>query len=78
MTGFLGGNSNATTGDFSVGIKGFLVENGKLVHPVSEMNLAGNHLTFWKQLAEIGGDPWANSSDRAPSLRFDGVQCSGA
>ncbi len=78
ITSFLGGNSNSTTGDFSLGIKGHLVENGKIVHPVSEMNMAGNHLEFWKNLAEVGNDPWTYSSHRAPSLRFKDVQCSGA
>ena len=78
VTGFLGGNSNATTGDFSLGIKGFYVKDGVAVHPISEMNIAGNHLAFWKQLAEVGDDPWPYSSNRTPSLRFTGVQCSGA
>ena len=77
LTSFLGGNSNDTTGDFSLGIRGFYVENGRIVHPVSEMNLAGNHLEFWKQVVEIGADPWPYSSNRSPSLRFKDVQCSG-
>lgn len=78
VTSFLGGNSNSTTGDFSLGIKGHYIENGKIVHPISEMNVAGNHLEFWKNLAEVGSDPWAHSSNRSPSLRFVNVQCSGA
>ncbi len=77
ITSFLGGNSNDTTGDFSLGIKGFFVQNGAPIHPISEMNLAGNHLTFWNALKEIGSDPWLYSSNRAPSLRFEKVQCSG-
>ena len=77
VTDFTGGNSNGTTGDFSLGIKGFLVEKGKIKHPISEMNLAGNHLAFWKQLAEVGSDPWKSSDDLVPSLRFKKVQCSG-
>jgi len=78
VTSFLGGNSNATTGDFSMGIKGFLVEKGRIVHPVSEMNIAGNHLSFWNDLREVGSDPWPHSSNRAPTLLFSGVQCSGS
>ncbi len=78
VTSFLGGNSNGTTGDFSVGIKGFYVEDGVIQHPISEMNVAGNLLEFWKQLVEVGNDPWRSSSHQAPSLRFDDVQCSGA
>jgi PmbA protein len=77
VTSFLGGNSNSATGDFSVGIQGQWVEQGKLVHPVSEMNLSGNHLRFWKKLVELGSDPFHYSSNRIPSLRFDKVQFSG-
>jgi len=78
VTSFLGGNSNATTGDFSFGIKGYYVKSGKIVHPVSEMNIAGNHLEFWNGLVEVGADAWRYSSNMSPSLRFKGVQCSGA
>jgi PmbA protein len=77
VTSFLGGNSNATTGDFSLGIKGYYIKDGAVVHPVSEMNIAGNHLSFWKKLAEVGNDPWTYSSNRTPTLRFVDVQCSG-
>lgn len=77
VTGFSGGNSNTATGDFSIGVRGLLVENGQPTMPVTEMNLAGNHLKFWKKLAETGNDPYMNSSMRVPSLRFDAVQFSG-
>ncbi|MBW2454436.1 MAG: TldD/PmbA family protein [Deltaproteobacteria bacterium] len=77
ITGFSGGNSNPATGDFSVGIRGQWIEDGKPVRPISGMNLAGNHLSFWKRLRELGGDPYANSSIGCPSLRFDAVQFSG-
>ena len=33
ITGFIGGNCNGSTGDFSYGIEGFLVENGKIDPP---------------------------------------------
>ncbi|MDD2313120.1 MAG: TldD/PmbA family protein, partial [Petrimonas sp.] len=42
VTGFNGGNSNSSTGDFSYGIEGFLIEKGKLTLPLSEMNVTGN------------------------------------
>ena len=44
VTGFLGGNSNGLTGDFSLGIQGFRVRNGAIAEPVAEMNMSGNHL----------------------------------
>ncbi|MDR0695104.1 MAG: TldD/PmbA family protein [Prevotellaceae bacterium] len=77
VTGFNGGNSNSSTGDFSFGIEGFLIENGKLVKPVSEMNITGNMLTLWERLAEVGNDARLNASWRTPSLLFDNVSFSG-
>lgn len=77
VTGFNGGNSNSSTGDFSYGIEGFLIEKGKLTLPLSEMNVTGNMITLWNSLAETGNDPRLNSSWRIPSLVFEGVDFSG-
>ncbi len=77
VTGFNGGNSNSSTGDFSYGIEGFLIENGKLTTPVSEMNVTGNMISLWNSLAETGNDPLLNRSWRIPSLVFEGVDFSG-
>ena len=78
ITQFLGGNSNSTTGDFSLGFAGFRVKKGAIAEPVAEMNLSGNHLELWKRLAAVGNDPYPYSSSRTPSLLFDGVQVAGA
>jgi PmbA protein len=77
VTGFNGGNSNGSTGDFSYGIEGFLVENGKLTRPVSEMNITGNFKTLWNNLAAVGNDVYTGSSWRLPSLVFNNVDFSG-
>ncbi len=77
ITGFIGGNCNGSTGDFSYGIEGFLVENGTIVHPVNEMNISGNMNQFWFTLAEMGNDPLENSSTRIPSLLFENADLSG-
>ncbi|MDR0538765.1 MAG: TldD/PmbA family protein [Tannerellaceae bacterium] len=77
VTGFNGGNSNSSTGDFSYGIEGFLVEKGKLVQPINEMNVTGNLITLWNNLAEAGNDPRKTSSWKIPSLLFDNVDFSG-
>jgi PmbA protein len=77
ITGFIGGNSNSTTGDTSIGIFGKLFENGKPVQAVAEMNIAGNHLKFWNNLIEVANDPWVYSSWRTPSLVFKDVVVSG-
>ncbi|MDD4515603.1 TldD/PmbA family protein [Massilibacteroides sp.] len=77
ITGFNGGNSNSTTGDFSYGVEGFLIENGKLTQPISEMNITGNMLTLWSNLLEVGNDPRPSSSWKVPSLAFEEVDFSG-
>ena len=78
VTGFNGGNSNKSTGDFSYGIEGFLIENGKLVQPVNEMNVTGNMITLWSSLVAVSNDPRLSSSWRIPSLVFEGVDFSGS
>ena len=77
VTGFNGGNSNSSTGDFSYGIEGFLIENGEATQPISEMNITGNMLTLWSSLAATGNDARLTSSWRIPTLVFDGVDFSG-
>jgi len=77
ITGFIGGNSNPTTGDASIGILGHLFDGGQLVQAVSEMNISDNHLKFWNRLVEVGNDPWVYSSQRFPSLVFTDVVVAG-
>jgi len=77
VTGFNGGNSNGSTGDFSFGIDGFLIENGEIVQPVSEMNITGNMMGLWMNFAEAGTDFREDSAWRIPSLLFNEVDFSG-
>lgn len=77
VTSFIGGNSNSTTGDASVGIIGHLFENGQPTQAIAEMNIADNHLKFWHKLIEVANDPWIYSSQRTPSLVFTDVVVSG-
>jgi PmbA protein len=77
ITDYIGGNSNSTTGDFSVGIIGKLYENGKFVRNVAEMNIADNHMNFWNRLVEVANDPWIYSQARFPSLVIDDVVVAG-
>lgn len=77
VSGFNGGNTNPTTGDFSMGIEGFLVKSGKIVSPVGEMNITGNVLELWKNLITMGNDPRQNSPWKIPALLFDNVSFNG-
>lgn len=78
ITGVIGGNSNSTTGDFSLGIFGQLFDHGNVVQPIAEMNIADNHLLFWNKLTEIANDPWKYSSWQLPSMVFKDIVVSGA
>lgn len=77
VTGFLGGNANSTTGDFSFGIRGRLLEHGEPTKALSEMNVSGNVLTVFHKLSALADDPWAFSSVRSPTLVFEDVSFSG-
>lgn len=77
VDGFLGGNANPTTGDFSFGIRGTLLENGEPAGALSEMNVTGNVTDIFQRLVAVGDDPWEWSSVRSPTLIFDDVQFSG-
>lgn len=77
VTSFNGGNANSTTGDFSFGISGQLIENGKIVQAVNEMNISGNFKNLWNQLIETGNDPYPYSSAQTPTLVFRDVDFSG-
>jgi len=77
ITGFIGGNSNGSTGDFSYGIEGYFIQNGKIVHPVNEMNISGNMNQFWFNLVELGNDIRENESFRIPSLMLKDIDLSG-
>jgi PmbA protein len=78
VSGFLGGNSNGTTGDFSLGVQGYRVRGGAIAEPVSEMNVSGNLLEVWKRLVAVGNDPYPYSPTRTPTLVFEGIQFAGS
>lgn len=77
VTSWLGGNMDSTTGDFSFGVRGHLIEGGELGAPVGEMNVTGNIVALFSNLREVGNDPWIYSSTLAPTLVFNDVQFSG-
>ena len=77
VTDFNGGNCDPTTGNFSYGIEGFLIQDGQMVQPVSGMNITGNILDVWQRVAAIGNDfdPW--ETELLPSIVFEDVSFGG-
>ena len=76
VTGFNGGNSNPATGNFSYGIEGFVIKDGKRVHPVREMLITGNFLTLWNNLLAVADDARPCLSKLVPTLAFKNVDFS--
>jgi len=56
VTEVMGQGINLVTGDYSRGASGFLVRNGKLLHPVEEVTIAGNLEDMYKNVAAAGSD----------------------
>ncbi|MBO7546857.1 MAG: TldD/PmbA family protein [Bacteroidales bacterium] len=77
ITGFNGGNSNSSTGDFSYGIEGFAFKGGKITHPVKEMLLTGNFISLWNSLLAVADDARPCMSKLIPTLAFDKADLSG-
>jgi PmbA protein len=79
VTSWLGGNADATTGDFSLGLRGHMIENGEIGRPVGEMNVTGNLRDLFGRLELVGNDPYPYSFSAmlSPSLVFADVDFSG-
>ena len=71
VTDILGHGTNMVTGDYSRGASGFWVENGKIVHPVEEITIAGNLKDIYKNIRLIANDTYKNSSKYTGSILVD-------
>lgn len=78
VTSWLGGNADGTTGDFSLGLRGHIIENGQIGRPVGEMNVTGNLSNLFARLELVGNDVYPYSTTLSPSLVFADVDFSGA
>ncbi|MEM7152757.1 MAG: TldD/PmbA family protein [Myxococcota bacterium] len=78
VTSWLGGNSDATSGEFSLGLRGHLIEGGKIGAPVGEMNVTGKLTELFSKLRKVGADPWTYGTFHSPTLVFEDVTFSGA
>ncbi len=60
--------ANPISGDFSVGISGMWVENGKPLYPIKEAVISGNVLDLFKKVEAVGNDLKFYGSSGSPSL----------
>jgi PmbA protein len=76
VTEFIGMGVNGVTGDYSRGASGFMIENGELTYPVSEVTVAGNLLAMFMNVTPADDLVFRYGTD-APTLRLDGCTIAG-
>ncbi|MFM7347074.1 MAG: TldD/PmbA family protein [Tagaea sp.] len=76
VTEFIGMGVNGVTGDYSRGAAGYMVEDGELTYPVSEVTVAGNLLDMFKNVTPADDLVFRHGTD-APTLRIDGCTIAG-
>jgi PmbA protein len=76
VTETIGHGINLVTGDYSVGANGFMVENGELTYPVSEITIAGNYQDIFKNLT-LANDLEFKYRINAPTTLIEGMIVAG-
>ncbi len=77
VTEMMGFGFNAVTGDFSRGAGGFLIENGKLTQPVTEVTVSANFDALLKSIDAVGTDLDLRSSTACPTFRVGKMMIAG-
>lgn len=78
VTDMMGFGFNALTGDFSRGAGGFWIEDGKIVHPVSEVTIGSNLDAMLKGIDGVADDLELKSSVASPTFRVQSMMISGS
>lgn len=77
VTELLGHGINYVTGDYSRGAAGFWVENGKIVHPVEEITIAGNVKAMFAGIQAVGRDVLVRGTKQTGSILIDRMTIAG-
>ncbi len=69
---------NPISGDISIGVQGFLYENGRRIHPVENITMAGNFFEIMLKIVESGDTYQPEISNLfIPALLIEGLSISG-
>jgi PmbA protein len=77
ITELIGMGVNGLTGDYSRGAAGFMIRDGALAEPVSEITVAGNLRDMLMHLAAADDLVFKRGTD-APTIRVEGLTLAGA
>jgi PmbA protein len=73
----MGQGVNYVTGDYSRGAAGFWVDNGRNVHPVAEVTIAGNLREMFMGIAAVGADRYTTGAKTTGSVLLERMKVAG-
>ena len=68
---------NSTSGDFSLPVAGFMIENGKMTFPIRGITIAGNLFDLLKSIDKIGDDLTWFGGTGSPTLYVKNIMIGG-
>jgi PmbA protein len=74
----MGQGVNYVTGDYSRGAAGFWVENGRIVHPVEEVTIAGHLRSMLMGIQAIGADTYNYGAKTVGSVLLSPMKVAGS
>jgi len=78
VTGMMGFGFNGVTGDFSRGASGFLVQDGKLAAPVSEVTISLNLDQLLRRIDAVADDLDQRTAIASPTFRVSSMTLAGS
>jgi PmbA protein len=77
VTELMGQGVNAVTGDYSRGAAGYWVEDGRIVHPVAEVTIAGNLRDMLRGIVAVGADAYTQGGKTTGSMLVERMTLAG-
>jgi PmbA protein len=78
VTELMGQGVNYVTGDYSRGAAGYWVQDGRIVHPVHEVTIAGNLREMFKGIAALGTDVYTMGGKTVGSMLIERLKVAGS
>ncbi|MED5274823.1 MAG: metallopeptidase TldD-related protein [Pseudomonadota bacterium] len=78
ITEMMGSGVNIITGDYSRGAFGYLIKDGEISHPVTEITVASNLKDMFKNIIGLGSDIDRRSNINIGSLLINNITIGGA
>ena len=78
VTSMMGFGFNAVTGDFSRGASGFLIKDGELADPVSEVTISLNLDQLFQRIDAVADDLDLRTSTASPTFRVSSMTLAGS